>query len=78
MRQEHRTILYDDIARQVAVYGKRYAPSELSAMIDSVTRADVDVRFRHCYHLYHYTDGYFLESSEGNVPQGTDRSGHGV
>jgi len=41
MNLEHRTILYDDIARQVSIYGFRYSPAELSTMIDEVSNDDI-------------------------------------
>eukprot|EP01128_Nolandella_sp_AFSM9_P004820 TRINITY_DN2241_c0_g1_i1.p1 TRINITY_DN2241_c0_g1~~TRINITY_DN2241_c0_g1_i1.p1 ORF type:complete len:561 (+),score=106.18 TRINITY_DN2241_c0_g1_i1:23-1684(+) len=38
---EHRTILLDDVARQVSIYGKRYSGHELVKEIESVTSEDV-------------------------------------
>lgn len=42
--QEHRSILLDDIARQVAIYGHRYSAADLRQKIEAITVDDVLVR----------------------------------
>jgi len=38
---ESRSVIADDLARQVLMYGKRYSAQEICAKIDSLTKSDI-------------------------------------